>query len=232
MIEPRADPDLIEEPVGAEQRAKLRAEDLDSDVAIVLRVVGEKDGRHAASAEQPDDLVSTAEHRLESTGGHPRSGRVHGRGAQTPGAQLLHEVAHTRVGHRVQFVLHERRVHSSHIQRGTPIARARERHHQGVRDGPGERIARGRAAKVHYGGCVIPRRARRGRQPRERGDKLVRKGLAASLHPALKVRRLRDVHAVQKGARIHGHGGFEVTTLACPHELPDVAEQMERVQHE
>ena len=51
--------DLGEEALAAERGAELRVEHLDGDVAIVLEVVGEIDGRHATRAELPLDAVAS-----------------------------------------------------------------------------------------------------------------------------------------------------------------------------
>ena len=51
MLQLRRRLDLGEEPLGAERGAEVRMQDLDRDVAVVLEVVREIDGRHAAGAE-------------------------------------------------------------------------------------------------------------------------------------------------------------------------------------
>ena len=43
--------DLAQEPLGAERGGELRAQHLDRDVAVVLEVVREVDGGHAAAPE-------------------------------------------------------------------------------------------------------------------------------------------------------------------------------------
>ena len=51
MLQVGGDPDLRQEPLGAEDGGELGAEDFDGDLAVVLQVVGEVDGGHAAAAE-------------------------------------------------------------------------------------------------------------------------------------------------------------------------------------
>ena len=50
--------DLGEEPLGAERRGEIGVQHLDRDVAVVLEVVREIDGRHAAAAELALDAVA------------------------------------------------------------------------------------------------------------------------------------------------------------------------------
>ena len=61
MVEPRRDLDLGEEPLGAEDRAELGAQDLERDVTIELAVVGEVDDGHPARPELAFDRVPLAE---------------------------------------------------------------------------------------------------------------------------------------------------------------------------
>ena len=49
--------DLAQEPLAAERLGEVRVEDLDGDVAVVLEVAGEVDGRHAAGAELALDAI-------------------------------------------------------------------------------------------------------------------------------------------------------------------------------
>ena len=60
------DLDLGQKAIGAEHRAELRLEHLDRDVAVVLQVVREVDGRHAAGAELPLDAVARAKGGLQT----------------------------------------------------------------------------------------------------------------------------------------------------------------------
>ncbi len=66
MVEARRDPDLAGEAVGAEQGAELWAEDLDGHLAVVLEVVGQPDGGHAAAAELALEAVAARQ-----SGGEP-----------------------------------------------------------------------------------------------------------------------------------------------------------------
>ena len=50
-LQPRGELDLAQEPLGAQRRGELGAEHLERDLAVVLEVVREVDGRHAAAAE-------------------------------------------------------------------------------------------------------------------------------------------------------------------------------------
>jgi hypothetical protein len=67
------DGDLAGEALGAEGGGELGAEDLEGDPAVVLQVLGEVDGGHAALAELPLDAVALGEGGLEA--GH-RVGHV------------------------------------------------------------------------------------------------------------------------------------------------------------
>ena len=51
MLQVRGDADLAQEPLGAERGGELGLQDLERDRAIVLEVVREEDGRHAAAPE-------------------------------------------------------------------------------------------------------------------------------------------------------------------------------------
>ena len=61
MGEPGGEPDLALEALGAECGGELGAEDLDGDVAVVLEVVGEVDGGHAALAQLALEAVAGGE---------------------------------------------------------------------------------------------------------------------------------------------------------------------------
>ncbi len=61
MLQTRRRADLGEEPLAAERRAELGMEDLDGDVAVVLQVVREIHGRHAAGAELALDAIALGE---------------------------------------------------------------------------------------------------------------------------------------------------------------------------
>ena len=61
MVELGGDGDLAEEPLGAERVGEFRVEDLDRHRAIVLEVVREVDGGHAALAELALDAVAVGE---------------------------------------------------------------------------------------------------------------------------------------------------------------------------
>ena len=65
--------DLGEEPLGADHGGELGAQHLDRDLAIVLEVVREVHGGHAARAELALDAVPVGE-----GGGKPRDGVAHG----------------------------------------------------------------------------------------------------------------------------------------------------------
>ena len=65
MLEPGGDADLAREAVRAEGRGELGAEHLDGDLAVVLQVVGQVDGGHAALAELALDPVGGAEGTLK-----------------------------------------------------------------------------------------------------------------------------------------------------------------------
>ena len=65
VLQPGGDADLAGEALGAEGRGELGAEHLDGDLAVVLQVVGEVDGGHAALAELALDPVGGAEGTLK-----------------------------------------------------------------------------------------------------------------------------------------------------------------------
>ena len=66
MLQLRRGPDLAQEPLAAERRAEVGMQHLDGDVAIVLEVVREIDGGHAAGAELALDAVAVGEGGRES----------------------------------------------------------------------------------------------------------------------------------------------------------------------
>ena len=66
VLEPGGDLDLAGEPLGAERGGQLGAQDLHRHLAVVLQVLGEIHGRHAALAELALDAVAGGEGRLQS----------------------------------------------------------------------------------------------------------------------------------------------------------------------
>ena len=58
--------DFAEEALGAECGGEFGAEHLDGDLAVVLEVLGEVDGGHAALAELALDAIAVAQGRRES----------------------------------------------------------------------------------------------------------------------------------------------------------------------
>ncbi len=61
MGEPGGEPDLAEEPLGAERVGEFRVEDLDRHLTIMLEIVGEVDGGHPALAELALEQVTVAQ---------------------------------------------------------------------------------------------------------------------------------------------------------------------------
>ncbi len=61
MAELARDLDLAQEPLGAERGGELRAHHLHRHLALVLLVLGQVDGGHAALAEDPLHLVAAGE---------------------------------------------------------------------------------------------------------------------------------------------------------------------------
>ena len=61
MLEAGGGLDFGEEALGAEDGAELGVQDLDGDLAVVLEVLGEVDGGHAALAELTLDAVAIGE---------------------------------------------------------------------------------------------------------------------------------------------------------------------------
>ena len=74
MIEPRADADLVQEPLAAEHGGELRTQHLEGDVALVLEVMGEKNRCHPARADLALDAIAVRQHR-----GQPRAHLAHER---------------------------------------------------------------------------------------------------------------------------------------------------------
>ena len=66
MLEPRRDPDLPQEALGAELRAEAGLQHLEGDGAVVAEVAGAVDHRHAAVAELPLDRVAGFEGGLQA----------------------------------------------------------------------------------------------------------------------------------------------------------------------
>jgi hypothetical protein len=66
VLQVGGDLDLVQEPLGAEDGRKLRVENLDGDLAIVLQVVGEVDRRHAAAAELALDAIAVGQSGLQA----------------------------------------------------------------------------------------------------------------------------------------------------------------------
>jgi len=58
VLQPGAELDLAEEPVGAEGAGELGVEHLEGDGAVVAEVLREVDGRHAAAAELAGEAVA------------------------------------------------------------------------------------------------------------------------------------------------------------------------------
>ena len=65
MLQLRRRLDLAQEPITAERRRELRVEHFDRDVSIVLEVVREIHGGHAAGAELARDAVAIRESEAE-----------------------------------------------------------------------------------------------------------------------------------------------------------------------
>ncbi len=61
VLEIRCGFDLLHEPLGTKHRGERGSEDLDRDLAVVLDVVGEIDGCHAAFTQMPLDPVAVGE---------------------------------------------------------------------------------------------------------------------------------------------------------------------------
>ena len=66
MLEIRCQPNLAEEPLGAQHRGQLVPQHLDGDRATVLEIPGQVDCRHAPATKLALDRVAAGEGRLES----------------------------------------------------------------------------------------------------------------------------------------------------------------------
>ena len=76
MLQVRGDLDLGEKALDAEHRAELRLEHLERDLAVVLDVAREVDGRHAAGADLALDLVPASEPAVQLLIREHASGKV------------------------------------------------------------------------------------------------------------------------------------------------------------
>ena len=65
MVQPGTEPDLLEEPGGAQRRGQVGVHDLERDRPVVLEVAGEVDGGHAAAPQLALDRVAVGESRPE-----------------------------------------------------------------------------------------------------------------------------------------------------------------------
>ena len=74
VSQPRREPDLAQESLAPERLRELRLEHLERDVAIVLEVVREVHGRHAAGAELALDAVAVGERRVQLVVGRGHRG--------------------------------------------------------------------------------------------------------------------------------------------------------------
>jgi len=61
VLEARGDLDLLEESVGADDRAEFWVEDFEGDLAVVAEVLGEEDGGHASAGGFAVDAVAVGE---------------------------------------------------------------------------------------------------------------------------------------------------------------------------
>jgi len=61
MLQCRRDPNLAQEPVGANHGAKLGLENLERDASVVPEIAREKDGRHPAGSDLALDQVPAVE---------------------------------------------------------------------------------------------------------------------------------------------------------------------------
>ena len=69
VLQVRGGPDLRQEPLGPDDGGQIGPEDLDGHLPVVLAVVGEVDGRHAALAELALDLIGVGQRGLQATEG-------------------------------------------------------------------------------------------------------------------------------------------------------------------
>jgi hypothetical protein len=60
VLQIRGDSDLAQEPLGAEDRAELGIENFHGDVAVVLEIAREVDGRHPAAPDFALDAIAIA----------------------------------------------------------------------------------------------------------------------------------------------------------------------------
>jgi len=72
MLETRGGLDLYDEAVGAEDGGELGLQHLERDPAVVLEVLGEVNGGHAAGAELALDAVAALEGRVQTIGDCPQ----------------------------------------------------------------------------------------------------------------------------------------------------------------
>jgi hypothetical protein len=105
MLEAGGYPDFMEETFLADDRADLRAEDLERDLAFVSQVVGEIDNRHATTAELALDVVAISQRRPKAfegfIHGFPRRSPLVLKGASSiPFDAPPRAVNVTRVGHQ------------------------------------------------------------------------------------------------------------------------------------
>ena len=73
MLEPGRHPDFAEEPLGVHRGGQCVREDLDSDVAAVLPIVGEIDASHPTPTNLPVEVIPVRQRRaqaIELTGEH------------------------------------------------------------------------------------------------------------------------------------------------------------------
>ena len=66
MLEPGHDPDLPEEPVGAELRGERGLQNLERDDPVVAEIAGPVDHRHPAMPDLPLDGIAGLESGLEA----------------------------------------------------------------------------------------------------------------------------------------------------------------------
>ena len=94
MSELRRDADLAQEPLGAERRGDLGAQDFDGDLATVFFFFGQVHGRHAAATQLTLDGVAIGERRNDGSDrrclGHDSPKLSRGPHLATPAAQREH----------------------------------------------------------------------------------------------------------------------------------------------
>jgi hypothetical protein len=94
MLELGSEFDFALKAIGTDGRGEVRVEDLDGDIAVVLKVLGQEDCGHAAAAELAFDGVPVAEGAAECAdrvGAFVRRSRRR-RGLRAHGAELFGEV--------------------------------------------------------------------------------------------------------------------------------------------